>query len=212
MGFVMTTASGLLLGYSVNAIRNSREFAGSLLQLRPMDAMRAAESSFGHGPESGAGASGITTGSPRSIKAALYRSNWGDDSGSDMQLVAESHDGEAATASFPCVDIVDSITAPLLSGEQSGVVDLLVTHSLRWASTARCCDSRTVPGFLSTGRDFASRRTMLESLGYSCRHVVINGLRHSCRRANPAYFLLAAVRRVSFTQIPSKPGFMLDVG
>ena len=114
-------------------------------------------------------------------KAALYRSNWGDD-----VLVVEDirnlhgddiPDAEIATASFPCVDMSLAGNLAGLDGEQSSLITefcrILAEMSERRPEAVIV---ENVPGFITVndGRDFALVVEMLESLGYTVSSIVVN--------------------------------------
>ena len=114
-------------------------------------------------------------------KAALYRSNWGDN-----ELVVEDirnlrgddiPDAEIATASFPCVDMSLAGNLAGLDGEQSGLITefcRILTEMGERRPQAVIVEN--VPGFttVNDGRDFAVVVEMLEALGYAVNTVIVN--------------------------------------
>ncbi|MDE0236753.1 MAG: DNA (cytosine-5-)-methyltransferase [bacterium] len=147
--------------------------------------MRAAEFFAGMGlMRAGLERVGVTTVFANDIdttKAALYRSNWGDD-----VLVVEDirnlhgddiPDAEIATASFPCVDMSLAGNLAGLDGEQSGLITEFCRILIEMGERRpRAVIVENVPGFATVngGRDFAQVVEMLESLGYAVNSIVVN--------------------------------------
>ena len=147
--------------------------------------MRAAEFFAGMGlMRAGLERVGITTVFANDIdrtKAALYRSNWGDDAlvVDDIRNLTggDIPDTEVATASFPCVDMSLAGNLAGLDGEQSGLITefcrILAEMGERRPAAVIV---ENVPGFLTVndGRDFAQVDEMLTTLGYDTASVVVN--------------------------------------
>ena len=156
--------------------------------------MRAAEFFAGMGlMRAGLERVGITTVFANDIdrtKAALYRSNWGDDAlvVDDIRNLTggDIPDTEVATASFPCVDMSLAGNLAGLDGEQSGLITefcrILAEMGERRPAAVIV---ENVPGFLTVndGRDFAQVDEMLTTLGYDTASVVVNAGR--VRTAEP---------------------------
>ncbi|MYE68090.1 MAG: DNA (cytosine-5-)-methyltransferase [Acidimicrobiia bacterium] len=142
-------------------------------------------------------------------KAALYRANWGDDAlvvddirnlrGDDIPDVG------VATASFPCTDMSLAGNLAGLEGAESGlIVDFCRILAEMGERRPRAVIVENVPGFrtVNDGRDFAQVVELLEALGYSVEHVLINAASF-VPQSRPRVFLLGV--RGSHPALPPTP-------